>query len=158
MNTDEQTVIDFIQTFKREFMTLDFQDIAFPRGVKLNYYRAMPNGGVAKFKYKLGDKGLPIQVRGSLQYNRLITEMKLEKKYQHINEGDKIKFVYLKSPNPVHDTVIATPGMLPEQLKLQRYIDYDKQFDKSFLEPLKSILDAIGWKPERVSTIEDFFS
>ena len=83
--------------------------------------------------------------------------MKLTKKYPLIQEGEKVKFTYLKMPNPFKDTVISYPSRLPKEFNLQEYIDYDMQFDKSFLEPIRTILDCMGWTTEKVSTLNDFF-
>ena len=96
-----------------------------------------------------------------LELANVIEDLKknnLTKKYQLIQEGEKVKFTYLKMPNPFKDTVISYPSRLPKEFELQEYIDYDMQFDKAFLEPIKVILDCMGWKTERTSSIEDFFS
>ena len=157
MNEDEQSFQRFISNFRVKFMDLPFEDIAFPRGVKLNHYINMPSGGAFKTMYKLTDKGLPIQVRGSLLYNDLIKRMGLDKKYSEIKEGDKIKFAYLNKPNPVHENVIATPDVLPKEFNLDLYIDRDLQFEKSFVEPLKAITEVIGWQVEKKASLESFF-
>ena len=88
----------------------------------------------------------------------MVVIQNLDKKLQLIKEGEKIKFLFLKEPNPIQSNVIAFPQSLPEELGLKEYIDYDTQFEKSFVEPLKIILDSIGWKTEQVSSLEDFFS
>ena len=103
-------------------------------------------------------KGCPIHVRGSLLYNDLIKRKKLDKTYPLIKEGEKIKFIYLKEPNTIQSNVISFPTIVPKELDIEKYIDYDLQFNKSFLEPLKIILDSIGWKTEQVSSLEDFFA
>ena len=102
--------------------------------------------------------GCPIHVRGTILYNQFIRNNNLEAKYNLINDGDKIKFSYMKLPNPLRSNVIATPGFLPPEMNIEKYIDYDTQFEKSFLEPIKTILNAIGWKTENQFTIEDFFA
>jgi DNA polymerase elongation subunit (family B) len=150
MNQDESTLQTFISKFRDKFNNMSFEDVAFPRGVKgLNKYKDSAN------IYK---KGTPIHVKGALLYNKLILEKGIQSRYQPISDGDKIKFSYLKMPNPLKDTVISVPGALPSQLNLDNYIDYDLQFEKSFLDPIKSILDVINWKHEQTSTLEDFFS
>ena len=83
--------------------------------------------------------------------------MKLEKKHQMIHDGEKLKFTYLKQPNPMKDTVISFPVRIPKQFELQKYIDYDIQFQKGFVEPIKFILDCIGWEIEKKNTLENFF-
>jgi DNA polymerase elongation subunit (family B) len=87
----------------------------------------------------------------------MIAKKGLGKKYQEIGDGDKIKFALLKMPNPLHDTVISVLDELPAEFEMQRYIDYDVQFQKSFLEPIKSIMDTIGWDTEKRATLMSFF-
>ena len=150
MNKDEKALHEFIDKFREDFATLPFEEVAFPRGVKgLNKYTD------ASQIYR---KGTPIHVKGALLYNRLLEQKNLGKKFQKISEGDKIKFAYLKMPNPLHDTVISVPSVMPHQLGLKSYVDYNMQFEKSFIDPLKNILDAIGWNTEQTVTIEDFFT
>ena len=149
MNSDEQSLHKFVQDFRERFMTLPFEDVAFPRGVKgMNKYKDSAN------IYK---SGTPIQVKGSLLFNNLLKKYKLTN-IPPISDGDKIKFAYLKMPNPIQDTVIATADYIPKEFNLDKYIDRDLQFSKSFLEPLKSITEVIGWEVEQRATLEDFFS
>jgi len=151
MNKDEKDIIEFINNFRREFRTLSFEEVAFPRGVRdLKKYTD---------KSSIYRKGTPIHVKGSLIYNQMLAEQKIQNKYPFIIDGDKIKFSYLQRPNPTRDTVISCPGAPPKELGIEQYIDYDMQFDKAFLEPIRSILDAIGWKTEYSTraTLEDFF-
>jgi DNA polymerase elongation subunit (family B) len=102
-------------------------------------------------------KGTPIHVKGALIYNHLLKKHGLTKNHQPIRNGDKLKFVYLKEPNPVHATAISMPGELPEEFDLSRFVDYDKQFEKTFVDPLRVILETIGWHTEKTSTLESFF-
>jgi DNA polymerase elongation subunit (family B) len=150
LNKTEDDMIGMIETYRQEFRSRNIADIAFPRGVN----------GLAKFSdvNMVYGKGCPIHVRGSLLYNSMVVIQNLDKKLPLIKEGEKIKFLFLKEPNPIHSNVIAFPQSLPEELGLKEYIDYDTQFSKSFLEPLKIVLDSIGWKTEQVSSLEDFFS
>ena len=100
-------------------------------------------------------------MKGALIYNHFMKKLKLTRKYETIFEGDKVKFVYLKQPNPIGgsrgDQVVSFKTVLPKELSLDGYIDYDKQFTKSFIDPLKNILDVIGWSTEKVSTLEELF-
>lgn len=154
MNETEDATIAYIQKFRKEFETLPFEDVAFPRGCKnLNDYRD-PNQ-----IYKKGaGVSTPIHVRGALLYNWLLKQKKLDQRYPLIQDGDKIKFCYMKLPNPLRENVFACPGNLPRQLGLDQYIDYDTQFEKSFVEPIKTILDSIGWRIEKKASLDDFFS
>ena len=148
MNGTEEEMLEFIETFREEFKSLPAEDIAFPRGVN----------GVKK--YMSGNtyiKHTPIHVKGSIIYNRLLKEKKLGFDYEQISDGDKIKFLHLKEPNPVRDSVISIGNVLPSEFGLEGYIDYDKQFVKAFLDPIKTILDCIGWKAKRTSSLERFF-
>lgn len=146
----EQELINFIDTFRNHFKQLPFEDIASPRGCSsLTDYRS------AHSIYK---SGTPIHVRGALLFNKLLLDNKLEKKYNAITDGDKIKYCYMKTPNPIHEDVFAILTVLPKQFQLDEYIDYDRQFEAAFLKPLTLICDAIGWKTEEVSSLEDFFA
>jgi DNA polymerase elongation subunit (family B) len=148
MNGNEDDVIKFISDFRDHFNTLSFEEIAFPRSVRgLDKYRS------ATDIYK---SATPMHVKGALIYNHMLELKGIETKYQQIGEGEKIRFCYLTTPL-FGGKVIAAPGDLPKELKIASAIDYDTQFDKAFLEPLRTILDAIGWKTEHRATIEDFF-
>lgn len=147
---DEQTVQDFIANFREEYNNLPFEDIAFPRSVKkLSKYMDAS---------KIYILGTPVHAKASLIYNHMLKQHKLTKKYPVVYDMDKVKWAYLKVPNPTHNEVIAAPSVLPRELGLQEYIDYDLMFDKSFLEPIKSFLDIIGWKDQKTASLEDFFS
>ena len=147
---DEKQTQDFIQTFKNEFKSLPAESVSFPRGVT--------NITEWKDRKMIYKKGTPIHVRGSLLYNKYLKEYHLEEKYELVNNGDRIKFCYLKLPNKIRENVIAFPEHLPKELGIDRYIDYDLQFDKTFVEPLKAILDAVGWNVEDQMTLEEFFA
>jgi len=127
------------------------EEISFPRGVSdISSYRD------TNLIYR---KGTPIHCRGSLLYNYYIKKNGLDKKYRFIRNGDKIKFVYLRKNNPIQQNVIAFPDdKLPEEFGLHDYIDFDLQFEKTFLDPLDIILKSIDWSAESVSNLEDFFS
>ena len=149
MSQGEQATVDFIERFREKFSTLPFDEIAFPRSVQ----------DLRKWESGSGVKpSCPIHVRGSIVYNNMVKSRNLEAKYNLITNGDKIKFCYMLVPNPVKSNVIAAPGYLPPEFDVSDYIDYEKQFEKSFLDPLKTILTAIGWKTEKQYTLEDFFS
>ena len=138
----------YITKFREEFNKLPAEDIAFPRGVNgMRQYAGSP----------IYAKGTPIHVRGSLLYNHYVKRKGLEKKYQPIRDGDKIRFIYVRKPNPFEEDVIAFPQELPKEFGLQQYIDYDKQFEKTFLDALQGVIDPLGWKVEEQSSLEDFF-
>jgi DNA polymerase elongation subunit (family B) len=149
VSATESEVQDFIENFRKEFKTLPPEEVSFPRGV--NGLREYADS-VQMYK-----KGTPIHVKGAILYNHFLKEMKLTKKYPVIQEGEKLKFTYLKQPNPFKDTVISYPTRLPIEFGIHEYVDYDMQFDKAFLEPIKIILESIGWQPEKVNSLESFF-
>ena len=145
----EKDVQDFIADFKEEFKKLPAEDISTPRGMNgLKTY----SDAVTLYK-----KGTPIHVKGAIIYNHHLKQLGLTKKYELIKEGEKIKFTYLKVPNPFKDTVISYTSRLPKEFGLDNYVDYDLQFEKTFLDPIRIILDCIGWKTEKSNSLEDFF-
>ena len=149
MQEDEATVQKFISEFKNEFFSSSFEDVAFPRTMS-----SLQSGRISK-----GVKvGVPIHVRGSLLYNKLIEENNLNKKYETIKDGEKIKFCYLRQPNPVRENVISIINVLPNEFGVSQYIDYETMFSKTFIEPLSFILDSIGWSAEKRNTLEGLFA
>ena len=141
----EDQVIDFIDDFKQEFKKYSPDEIAFPRGCN--------NLITYQDETHIYRKSTPIAVKGALIYNHFLKKMKLTDRYYAINEGDKVKFLYLAVPNPFQNTVISFPGSSPKEFELKEYADYDKQFAVSFLEPLKNILEKVGWDHERRATL-----
>lgn len=150
MNKTEDELIDYIEKSRSEFNNLGPEEISFPRTAS----------DVMKHKAHatIYGKGTPIHVRGALLYNHFIKEKKLDKKYALIQNGEKIKFCYLKLPNPIRENVISYIQDFPKELGLDKYIDYELQFNKAFLDPMRVILDSIGWKVERTVTLESFFA
>ena len=149
LDKDEDSVIKFIEEFRESFKSLPVEDISFPRSVN----------GVTKNtdESNIFIKGTPIHCKGSIIYNHILKQKKLTKKYQPIRDGDKIKFCYLKEPNPYKNNSIAFLHVLPKELEIHEYINYDEQFIKSFLDPMTTILKCIGWESERKFTLESFF-
>ena len=142
-------LIHFIDEVKRDTRNQEYEYVAFPRGCN----------GVDKYYHpkEIYQKGTPIHVRGALLYNHLVRKNKVQNKYQMIQEGEKIKFIYLKTPNPAMENVISFFSTIPPEFNLDKYVDYQTQFEKSFLDPLKNVLQCIGWTHEKVITIGSFF-
>ena len=145
----EEDAQNFIQKFKQDFKSRSPEEVAFPRSVS-----NITDWRDRKTIYK---KGSPIHVRGSLVYNKALKESGMMHKYEAIQNGTRIKFCYMKKPNHVKENVIAFPDVLPKEFGLHHHVDYDKQFEKTFIEPLELILNSIGWKAEEQSSLEDFF-
>jgi DNA polymerase elongation subunit (family B) len=150
MAGDEGQLRSFVENFKEHYTTLSFEDIAFPRSVRGLHKYIDPS--------TIYRKSTPIHVKGALIYNHILKVRGLANKYPLIGEGEKIKFCHLKTPNPTTATVIAAPGSIPAELNIEQYIDREMQFNKSFVEPIKTITDAIGWSIEsKRRTLSDFF-
>jgi DNA polymerase elongation subunit (family B) len=150
MNGEEDDVINFIEKCRATFNQLPPEQVAFPRTASdIRKYQSSNS---------IYMKGTPIHVRGALLFNHHVKENKLTKKYSLINNGEKIKFLYLKKPNTIHENVISFIQDFPRELNLDKYVDYELQFDKSFVEPLKTILQSFGWRVEKTSSLESFFS
>jgi DNA polymerase elongation subunit (family B) len=150
MTQTQDDLHKFIEQFRNEFKELPVEDISFPRSVN-----GLTEYGDAANIFK---KGTPIHVKGALVYNHFLRELKLNKRYQEIQEGEKIKFVYLKQPNIFNNNTLAFISALPKKLGAEQYIDYDLQFEKSFLEPLDIILSAIDWQSEKIDSLDCFFN
>ena len=149
MNEGEEAAQEFIANFKDQFSELPIEDISFPRGCN----------GINKWanQSSIYSKGTPIHVRGALLYNHYNKKNNLMHKYPLIQDGEKIKFVYLKTPNKFGENVVSFISTFPKEFGLDKQVDYELQFEKSFLDPIKVILDTIGWKSEKVASLEFLF-
>jgi len=156
----------YINDFKEKFKSLPPEAVAFPRGVsdisKFSHKKNIYCNSNHSKQWSSGNqtatiKTTPIHVRGALLYNHHVKDKALDKKYIMIQNGEKIKFTYMKLPNPIRENVISFPDYLPEELNLHKYVDYEMQFEKTFIEPLNPILEAVGWSVKDVQTLEDFF-
>ena len=142
-------LISFVNAVRTETREQGQEGVAFPRGVNnLEKYRSRTD---------IYCKGTPIHVRGALLYNNFVKKNKLEHKYPYIQEGEKIKFIYLKTPNPLHENCVSFFSTIPPEMNLDKYVDYQLQFEKSFLEPLKNVLQCVGWTHEKKVTLGRFF-
>ena len=147
----ESEIQSYIAGVRDQFYSLPTEQQAFPRSANnLEEYSDVNT------IYK---QGCPIQVRGVLLYNDYIRNKGLNAKYPYIQEGDRIRFFYLKMPNPMRENIMAIPadGKLPVEFNLEKYVDIETQFDKSFISAMKIILDPIGWSVVEQSSLEDFF-
>jgi DNA polymerase elongation subunit (family B) len=150
LTKDQDALRAFVKQAEQEWKKLSIADISFPRGVNglSNYYD----------KTTIFKKGTPIHVRGALLYNYLLVEKEITKKYTRIQEGEKIKFCYMKEPNPLGTHVISFVDQLPPEFHAEDYVDYDTMFEKAFLEPLNSLLSCVGWSIKEKASLEDLFA
>ena len=149
MNGTEQDLWEFVETSRKEFRNLPPEQVAFPRGCKGLVQYACPT--------HIYSKGTPIHVRGSLLYNHHLKKKNIDRRYEMIKNGEKIAFSYLTVPNPINENVISFMNVLPRELDLHRFIDYDMQFNKAFVDPLKVVISLIGWNVEPVASLDSFF-
>jgi DNA polymerase elongation subunit (family B) len=150
MTKGEDDVIDFIENARKEFAELRPDEIAFPRSIsEINKWISRTD---------MYNKGCPIHVRGAILYNHYTKKAGLDSKYPAIQSGEKIKFCYMKVPNTIQENVFSFIQEFPKGLDLEKYVDYDAQFNKSFVEPMKIILNAIGWSVEKKVSLESFFA
>ena len=153
INEDEKVLNKFVQEFRKEFMSLNVEDIAYPRSCNnLEKYRNSSTVFI---------KGTPMHIKGALIYNHLLNSEGVGNKYPKIQEGDKIKFLELKTPNRVQSNVISFMTRLPKEFDMKGIINYDVMFEKSFVDPLTFILDEINWRVDRSygtsTTLEHLF-
>jgi DNA polymerase elongation subunit (family B) len=149
LTQDEKALHDYVEKTKKDFLAMTPEEIAFPRGCNnMSKYRDVGN---------LYSKGCPIHVRGGLLYNHYLKEFNVSGKYESIQEGDKIKFIFLKEPNIIRENVLGFISTIPKEFGIHSYIDYEMMFQKAFLEPLDTIVKTLGWHTEKQSTLEDLF-
>ena len=150
MEGTEDELVEFIEEKRLEFSSLPPEEIAFPRSAS----------EITKYMSNLSiyAKGTPIHIRGCILFNHNLKEKKLGNKYNLINDGEKIKFTYLKVPNPFQENVVSFISELPDEFGLKEFIDYDTMYNKSFIEPMKAILDTIGWRTEKTAQLDLFFT
>ena len=147
---DEAAVQEFIANFKSTYMTYSVEEIAFPRGV--NGVSKYSSNGPTVYKQKT-----PIHVRAALLFNSQVEKYKLTHLHQPIKDGNKIKFVYLKLPNTLHEDVIGFVDTLPKEFKLDTYVDKERMFETSFVNAMKSLMDPLGWSTEPKASLDSFF-
>jgi len=149
LTKSESHLQKFVKEFETKFKEFKPEEISFPRTVN----------GVEKYSDRgsIYRQGTPMHVRGALLYNFYLQKNKLEKKYELIREGDKIKFLYLQEPNTIGENCIAFISSIPEELDIKKYADYDMMFSKAFLEPMNTILNGVGWSAKPKATLEGLF-
>lgn len=150
LNNSEKDLQKYVLDFNSKFQEVNISEISFPRGVS----------NIDKWSDSEGNpiKGTPIHIKGVLSFNTLLKQKNLEGKIPRIHNGDKIKFAYLVKQNPLHSNVIAFIDELPKEFGLHQFIDRQLQFEKTFLEPLKSFTQIVGWSPEKINSLESFWS
>ena len=146
---DQEGIYQHIEDFKEKFYTMSFDKIGTSTGCNglIKYYNAI----------KLYELGTPIKVKGAIFYNSLLKERGLDKQYETIYDGDKVRYCYLKRENPTRQEVLSVKGDCPKELDLEKYIDYDHQWDKTFMKPIQTVLDVVGYQSAKVGNLIDIF-
>ena len=149
MTGSENQLHTMIENFRDEFRKMPVEDIAFPRSMN----------GLSEYKDNkhIWAKGTPIHVRGALVYNHMLDLLNISKQYQKIQNGEKIKFIYLREPNIFKTDIISFASKMPNEFRVEEFIDYETQFQKSFIDPLQIILNCINWRAEKSNSLESFF-
>jgi DNA polymerase elongation subunit (family B) len=151
LNGNEDRLQTLVASFREKFYSLPAEKIAYPRGCK-----SADKWAHAESIYR---RNTPIAARASLVHNHWIETLSLSRKYAKIREGDKMKFIYLKMPNPIKEDVIGFIDRIPTEFRVDpEYIDYDTQFEKTFLDPLTNILSFVGWTAVPTTTLDSFFA
>ena len=153
MSGSEEDLNDFLIKFRKEFDSLAPEDIAYPRSINGIRKWGSPNS--------IYRKGSPMHIKGALIFNHMIKQKRLTRKYPLVMDGSKIKYLQLRQPNPLASNVISFVSKVPSELDIYKYIDYDSQYEKSFIDPLSFITDNIGWRLDRSlgtqTSLEAFF-
>jgi DNA polymerase elongation subunit (family B) len=153
LTKNEEALRQDVNLFMEEFKKFDLVDIAFPRRVSdVSAYSDVNT---------IYTKGTPIATKAALVHNAYVKKLKLDKEVQPIKDTDKIKYVLLKIPNPYgkfgKETVMGFTTSPPVKFELEKYADRELQFEKTVMEPLNNILNAIGWTISSKITLESFF-
>ncbi len=148
MNGNEKQLRKFVADYKETFSKAEFEDVAKPTSVN----------GLEKYSSStfIYDRPCPAHVRAALLYNNIIKERGLDKAMP-ISNGDKMKFCYLRVPNPLRENVIGIATTLPRELNLHQYIDYDVQFQKTFYKFMEEVTKLVGWDMEDRATLDSMF-
>lgn len=150
MSSTEDKLISYVENFKKEFFSLSPEEISFPRKVSdIDKWFSNTTTYI---------KGTPIQARAAILYNEGLKNKKLLNKYPLIKNGENIKFCYLRLPNPIKEDVIGFVQKFPTEFGLDNYVDYNRQFELTFIQPLTQLLDVIGWRTEKTQTLDDLFN
>ena len=149
LTKDERTLRNYVDDLEKKWFKMDYHDIAFPRSAN-NVAQYYDSNSIYK-------KGTPIHVRGALLFNFLINKKNIEHLFQKIQDGDKIKFLYLKEPNPIGSNVITFNGDIPKEFGIEDFIDYDLMFEKAFLDPMNTLTQIVGWQIREQASLEGLF-
>ena len=93
------------------------------------------------------NKGTPAHVKACISYNKLLHHFKIANRYEKISDGEKIRYVYLKS-NPLNLETIAVKGYNdPKEIVeiAEKYIDYEALFVNELKTKLEDFYSALNW-------------
>lgn len=143
---DEEKIHKFVLSVHEELYNLHIDDLAGNTTVN----------NITLFQDGLGGyrTGTPGHVRAAIAYNNLVSA---SDQYQKINNGDKVKIIQLKEPNPVKSKSICWIDKFPDDLIDPKYIDREKDYQKFFIKPFTRVLDVLSWHTEYQPNLDDLF-
>lgn len=156
MDNNLDGLIDYVYKTKDEFFKMKPEEIAIPMKVS-DFGKYEDSEYQAQYLEEKGRKlATPMNARATLVYNNYIKNNGLDKEYNYIQENSKIYYILLDKDNPTGSDVIAFPEVLPTDLV--KYVDYEKMFEKVFLDSVKCITDDLDWNIDlRQKDIEILF-
>lgn len=152
-----------IAEFRKLFFAKPISEISFQKGVSdmdkfLDPETNLPWEGqwTDKASGKVRNGGCPINAKAAIYHNHLVDKLNLQKTYQKIKSGDKMKYAYLKE-NPMHWSVIGFIDDIPEEFGLKEYVDIQTHYEKIFYKPIEDVFTACGLDIEPKVDIASFF-
>jgi len=125
------------------FKGLPIEDIAFVSGIR----------GYEKYSTRCDGfttcKGMPSHVKAAYYHNLLLKKFNIDKEYEEIGSGDKVRFFYVQKPNPYNIGNVAYKYYLPGEFKDKLKIDYELMFEKIIYSAIERFYDNVGWSIQR---------
>ncbi|NBO99112.1 MAG: hypothetical protein EBU90_03160 [Proteobacteria bacterium] len=150
---DQQKTSEIVLQTYDLFKTLPVSDISFVTGLK----------GYEKYAVKCDGfktvKSMPLHVKAAYMHNTLLNLLKIDKKYEKISSGDKIRYFYVKQPNRYGISAIAYKYYYPEEFAQIFEPDHDMMFDKIMFSAIERFYDSVDWaiqKPGEVTQCDLF--
>jgi len=139
---DQKKVLSKIREVNKEFKNANISDIAIPKGVSDYTKYASPTEHYVQ-NGLIYPNGCPIHVRASMNYNYLVQTLKLP--LMPITNGTKVKFVHTSKINQLDQDVVAFINEWPEEFNNEFSIDYDRQFNRTFMSVIQRFFDVLKW-------------
>jgi len=146
---NQEQMQTFIADTETEFFQLNVSKIAKPTSIT----------DIVKYTDNVGMpvKGATAAAKGSINYNNLLIKHKLQSQFSQISNGDKIRLLPLKMPNPSNMEIIAFKEKIPVEFGIEKYVNMNILFEKNFIDPISRVLTVMGWSAIKKYNIGDFF-